>query len=338
MRKAKVVAIVCGMIASCLFGGFAVVEAATITLDDSSADLVVYVQPTTDDYEPQETAVATTVTSIATTTTAESRITTVNYAGAVVRNVNAQTTTETVKATEPVEEVTETEAPETTEATPKIAKNQAAHVTTVQTTTTTETTTTTTTTVATTLPATEAPTTNAPAVPQTMPLTAAQDVTNPPMPTEAELVLMSLETTPFEIPEPTMLEVPTEMPTEAPVDAAPVQPDSNAVSVSESDYILLCNAVAHEAGANSISIEDKAKVVEVIMNRVSSPNFPNTIYGVLTQRYQFSGSSTYVNLNSYSYKVTSMVKEAVDLYLSDPSQFSEGYLYFTGDGAQNHFR
>ena len=78
MRKAKVVAIVCGMIASCLFGGFAVVEAATITLDDSSADLVVYVQPTTDDYEPQETAVATTVTSIATTTTAESRITTVN--------------------------------------------------------------------------------------------------------------------------------------------------------------------------------------------------------------------------------------------------------------------
>ena len=339
MRKAKVVAIVCGMIASCLFGGFAVVEAATITLDDSSADLVVYVQPTTDDYEPQETAVATTVTSIATTTTAESRITTVNYAGAVVRNVNAQTTTETVKATEPVEEVTETEAPETTEATPKIAKNQAAHVTTVQTTKTTETTTTTTTTtVATTLPATEAPTTNAPAVPQTMPLTAAQDVTNPPMPTEAELVLMSLETTPFEIPEPTMLEVPTEMPTEAPVDAAPVQPDSNAVSVSESDYILLCNAVAHEAGANSISIEDKAKVVEVIMNRVNSSKYPNSIYGVLTQKYQFTGSSTYTDLGSFSGKVTDMVREAVGMYLSDPTQFSEGYLSFHGDGVRNYFK
>jgi spore germination cell wall hydrolase CwlJ-like protein len=125
--------------------------------------------------------------------------------------------------------------------------------------------------------------------------------------------------------------------TEVTTEAAPVQPDSNSISVSESDYILLCNAVAHEAGANNIPATEKAKVVEVIMNRVASPLYPDTIYGVLTQKYQFSGSSTYVNLGTFSHKVSDLVKESVDLYLSDPSQFSEGYTGFYGDGKRNYF-
>ncbi|MBD5142265.1 MAG: cell wall hydrolase [Ruminococcus sp.] len=108
-------------------------------------------------------------------------------------------------------------------------------------------------------------------------------------------------------------------------------------SVSDSDYILLCNAVAHEAGSDVITIENKAKVVEVIMNRVDSANFPNTIYAVITQKSQFSGSSSYANLGTYSSKVTQNVKSAVDLYLSDPSAYNHGYLYFYGDGSQNHF-
>ncbi|MDE5792326.1 MAG: cell wall hydrolase [Oscillospiraceae bacterium] len=108
-------------------------------------------------------------------------------------------------------------------------------------------------------------------------------------------------------------------------------------SVSDSDYILLCNAVAHEAGSDSISIENKAKVVEVIMNRVDSSSFPNTVYGVITQKSQFSGSSSYADLGTYSSKVTQNVKSAVDLYFSDPSAYSHGYLYFYGDGSQNHF-
>ena len=118
---------------------------------------------------------------------------------------------------------------------------------------------------------------------------------------------------------------------------APSPSPTVSVSVSESDYILLCNAVAHEAGANSISIEDKAKVVEVIMNRVNSSKYPNSIYGVLTQKYQFTGSSTYTDLGSFSGKVTDMVREAVDMYLSDPTRFDHGYLNFYGDGSRNHF-
>ncbi len=109
-------------------------------------------------------------------------------------------------------------------------------------------------------------------------------------------------------------------------------------SITDREYVLLCNCVAHEAGSDVITIENKAKVVEVVMNRVASSKFPDTIYGVITQKYQFSGSSSYADLTSYSRKVTDNVKAAVDLYFSDPSAFSHGYLYFYGDGSQNHFR
>lgn len=112
---------------------------------------------------------------------------------------------------------------------------------------------------------------------------------------------------------------------------------SNYPNISDEDYVLLCNCVAHEAGSNSISTTDKAYVVEVIMNRVASPDFPNTIRGVITQRGQFEGSSSYANLTTFSSKVTSMVKEAVNLYFSDTGSFNQGYLYFYGDGSQNHF-
>lgn len=116
------------------------------------------------------------------------------------------------------------------------------------------------------------------------------------------------------------------------------EPPVTSLPISDADYILMCNCVAHEAGSNSISVYNKALVVEVVMNRVNDSRFPNTIYGVITQKYQFTGSSTYANLGTYSSKVTDSVKEAVDLYFTDPSQFNHGYLYFTGDGKQNHFR
>lgn len=108
--------------------------------------------------------------------------------------------------------------------------------------------------------------------------------------------------------------------------------------ISESDYILICNCVAHEAGANNINATEKAKVVEVIMNRVYSDKYPNTVYEVITQKNQFSGCWNYANLDTYSNKVTDLVKEAVNLYFEDPSQFDHGYIGFWGDGRQNHFR
>jgi spore germination cell wall hydrolase CwlJ-like protein len=111
----------------------------------------------------------------------------------------------------------------------------------------------------------------------------------------------------------------------------------NSINISDADYILLCNCVAHEAGATYISASEKAKVVEVIMNRVNSGSFPDSIYGVITQRSQFVGASGYANLGSYSDQVDDLVKEGVDLYLSDPENYQHGYLYFHGDGKRNYF-
>lgn len=108
--------------------------------------------------------------------------------------------------------------------------------------------------------------------------------------------------------------------------------------ITESEYIMLCNVVGHEYGSDFVSVADKALVVEVIMNRVNSPLFPNTIYEVLTQPGQFDGLSYLVHLGKLSPAVTDSVKEAVDLYFADPSKFQHGYFYFTGDGERNYFR
>ena len=107
--------------------------------------------------------------------------------------------------------------------------------------------------------------------------------------------------------------------------------------VSDADYVLLCNAVGHEYGSDFVSVYDKALVVEVIMNRVNSSAYPDTILGVLTAPYQFTGAESYAYLGTYSYQVTDSVKAAVDYYFNNPGEFNHGYLSFWGDGTYNHF-
>lgn len=113
---------------------------------------------------------------------------------------------------------------------------------------------------------------------------------------------------------------------------------ANAITLSEQDYILLCNCVAYEYGADYVSVYDKALVAEVVMNRVNSSVYPDNIYDVITQPYQFTGCQTYADLGTFSSKVSDSVKAAVDLYLSDPSRFDHGYIGFWGDGYANHFK
>ena len=115
-------------------------------------------------------------------------------------------------------------------------------------------------------------------------------------------------------------------------------PASAAITVTDREYCMLCNVVGHEYGADWVPVEEKALVCEVIMNRVNSPQFPNSIYEVLTQRNQFAGLNYLIEMDGMSGYVTDSVKAAVDLYLSDPSQFNHGYLFFNGDGRRNYFR
>lgn len=106
--------------------------------------------------------------------------------------------------------------------------------------------------------------------------------------------------------------------------------------LTDYEYIMLCNAVAYEAGSDWIPTSEKAKVAEVIMNRVASLDFPDTIYDVLTQEGQFVGVWNYVTLTDYSYKVTEDVKSAVNMAL-ESGYINHGYLFFEGDGTQNYF-
>ena len=103
--------------------------------------------------------------------------------------------------------------------------------------------------------------------------------------------------------------------------------------ISDYEYVLLANVVANEYGSNWVSVPEKAKVVATVVNRTNSSLFPNTIEGVLTQPYQFTG---YVASGYYQPNVTESCKQAVDYYYEHPDEFGN-WFYFWGDGQMNHF-
>lgn len=111
------------------------------------------------------------------------------------------------------------------------------------------------------------------------------------------------------------------------------EPTWNNAPISDYERILLNNVVAREYGSDWVSVYDKACVVATVMNRVNSPQFPNTIEGVLTQPSQFSG---YYACNYEWSNVTDSVRESVDYYFNHQDEFGS-YLYFYGDGTRNYF-
>lgn len=96
--------------------------------------------------------------------------------------------------------------------------------------------------------------------------------------------------------------------------------------LSEEDYEVLLKIVQAEAGNE----DEKGKmlVAGVVLNRVKSSRFPNTVEEVVFQNkngvYQFS---PVVNGSYYSVKVSEETKEAVAKVLSG-EDVSEGALYF----------
>ncbi len=96
------------------------------------------------------------------------------------------------------------------------------------------------------------------------------------------------------------------------------------------DRRLLAEIVWHEAGSNWISQYNKAKVAAGVMNRVYDGRFPNTVYGVLTQRGQFSGYWP------GCCAPTQACYDAVDYYFNHTSEFNSDNSWW-GDGSQNHF-
>lgn len=96
------------------------------------------------------------------------------------------------------------------------------------------------------------------------------------------------------------------------------------------EYEILCRIVQAEAGGEDAA--GKQMVAEVILNRVSSSKFPDTIAGVVFQssggQYQFSpvGDGRYDSVS-----VSGQTKEAVMAALED-GDMTNGALYFVAAG------
>ncbi len=97
---------------------------------------------------------------------------------------------------------------------------------------------------------------------------------------------------------------------------------ARAVYVSDDDYQVLLKIVQAEAGI--CDNKGKILVANVILNRMKSGKFPNTVRGVVYETSQFSPVS---NGRINSVKVTADTIESVDRALQG-EDYSEGALYF----------
>ena len=101
-----------------------------------------------------------------------------------------------------------------------------------------------------------------------------------------------------------------------------IEKANGTLAYSEEDYQILLRIVQAEAGI----CDDKGKILvaNVILNRVQSEEFPNTIKNVVYQRSQFSPVA---NGSINTCKVTPQTIECVNRALSG-EDYSQGALYF----------
>lgn len=114
------------------------------------------------------------------------------------------------------------------------------------------------------------------------------------------------------------------------VTTTPTAATDSPTSVDNYSRQLLAEITWHEAGSSWISIYNKACIVAGVMNRVRDSRFPNTVYGVLTARGQFSGYWP------GCCTPTQACYDAVDYYFAHTSEFGNFNSWY-GDGKQNHF-
>ena len=102
---------------------------------------------------------------------------------------------------------------------------------------------------------------------------------------------------------------------------------------TQAEFYMLANLVAHEYGADWVSLHEKGKVVMTVMNRVRDSRFPNSIRAVILQRNQFC----WVPDSYYWRRTTQSCKDAVLYYFNHRSSYSTSLNSFWGDGWVNHF-
>ena len=93
-------------------------------------------------------------------------------------------------------------------------------------------------------------------------------------------------------------------------------------NLSDADKIALQKVALAEAKCDGV--KGMALVMKVILNRLDSPKFPNTVMGIITQKNQFT---TYYNGNYNKAKICDESLEALELVLTGWDE-SYGALYF----------
>ena len=108
---------------------------------------------------------------------------------------------------------------------------------------------------------------------------------------------------------------------------------------TEDDVIAMAKMLWGEA--RGCTRDNQAMAVWCVCNRVDDPRFPDTILGVLSQPNQFYGYSPNFPVTDELYAVALDVltrwnaeKHGVTVERELPPE----YVFFTGDGIQNHFR
>lgn len=109
--------------------------------------------------------------------------------------------------------------------------------------------------------------------------------------------------------------------------------NEDAIFLDEESTEILCRIVEAEAGSE----DEKGRmlIANVVMNRVESSRFPNTVKGVVFQRgggvYQFSPVA---NGSYYRVKISDETRAAVEKVLQGQDE-SQGALYFVNRRAAN---
>ena len=137
----------------------------------------------------------------------------------------------------------------------------------------------------------------------------------------------------------------------ADADGVPPEVDTNGLCVvevkepeyemyfTEADVIALAQMLYGEA--RGCTVDNQAKCVWCVLNRVDDPRFPDTIIGVVSAPGQFYGYSpsfpVWDNLYAVALDVLtrwSMEKQGADV----ARELDASFVWFTGNGVENVFR
>ena len=123
----------------------------------------------------------------------------------------------------------------------------------------------------------------------------------------------------------------------------PETPIETEIEIPVVDYSVEAEYIAKTiyGEARGCPAEEQEKVIWCILNRVDDPRFPNDIIDVITAPNQFHGynANNPVNPDHYALALDVLARWELEKSGGESNRnLAPEYLYFWGDGKQNHFK